>query len=231
MRNHNHIFILVTVGIFLLFTLCQSGCFFNNVSKGEDMSNIPLKKIEEGLIKLGYNTSFGFEALKDNRAILKDFDSILENVSFYSVLIHSSLPFKRLTVALDKDSNIFIMPQNLDMVVAEDFKRNLNKKKSLNLAELYVVLSAVPPHSIHIVNTTTDIDYTERRGISPLKYKEVLHSPVVEEYEDHCTIKLFVWGNIGGRLELWNVSITNKGKINNQVKLIGNGIGDFEIVQ
>lgn len=205
----------------------------NEADRGKiyGMSNTILKNIEERLIGLNFNISFGFEVLDDKRVILKDFSSILDRVSFYSVLIHSKLPYIRLTVALDEDHNVFVMPQEINMIISENFKRNMNEDKALELAKLYVVLSAVPPHYYQLVNSALEIANSKNQGISPLKYKEIIHRPTIEEHIDYYTVKLFVWNNIGGSLELWKLLITNRAKLSKEKETIGKGIGDFEVIQ
>jgi len=178
----------------------------NETSHGKfyGKSNGILQNIEERLIALNFNTSFGFKVLDDKRAILRDSSFIfLDKVSFYSVLVYSKLPYIQLTVALDEHHNVFIMPQEINMIISENFKRNMNEDKVLELAKLYVVLSVVPPHYCQLISSAAEIAHSKNMGISPLKYKEIIHAPIIEEQKDYYTVKLFVWNNIGGSLELW----------------------------
>jgi len=208
--------------------LAQSNQKQNNVGYGNPF----LKNIENKLKAFDFNISCGFEVLDDNRTIFSDFSHILKKVSFYTVQIHSSIPYKKITVAVNKDHNVFIMPQEINSIISDGFNAELNKSKTFQLANLYVILSAAPPHYYKLIESAAEIPVSKNLGVSPFKYAKFIKGPVIEEQADYYTVRFFVWNNIGGNLEDWSLSITNSGKVKEIDKLIiGRNVGDFEVLQ
>jgi hypothetical protein len=187
--------------------------------------------IKERLMALQFNVSGGFDVAGDKRALAESFSSILKKVSFYNILVRSSLPYQRVIFAIDENFQAFVMPEEIDRVLSDELWGELTKEKVAQLAGLYANVSAFPPHLFKVIQTPSEIPYVKKRGISPLQYKKAIHKPMVKRIADGFIVEFLVWSNVGGYLESWKLSVTGSRKVKKEIRILGQGVGDFEVEQ
>lgn len=187
--------------------------------------------IKERLMALQFNVSAGFEVAEDKRALAESFSSILKKVSFYNVLVRSSLPYQRVIFAIDENFQAFVMPEEINRVLSDEFWGELTKEKVAQLAGLYANVSAFPPHLFKVIQTPSEIPDVKKRGISPLKYEKAIHKPKVKRIADGFTVEFLVWSKVGGYLWSWRLSVTGSREVKKESRILGQGVGDFEVEQ
>lgn len=182
------------------------------------------------LAALGYNTAFGFEAREDPRRLEEQYRHLLKKVSFFDVQVHASLPYQKVLLAVDDKGEALAMPGEIGRILAEEFWGKLTKAKVGELAGLYAALSAFPPYSLLIVDSPARIPYEKKKGISPAKFAKAMHPLRVKKTAEGFTAEFVVWSRAGGFLESWRLSLAGR-EVSKKAKILGRGIGDFEVEQ